>query len=63
VRIVLNVVGLILALFGILWILQGLNLLPGSFMTGHIKWAIVGLLVLLVAVWILVSANRSHPAR
>jgi uncharacterized membrane protein YeaQ/YmgE (transglycosylase-associated protein family) len=58
VRIVLNIVGLILALFGIVWILQGLGILPGSFMTGHIRWAVVGAVVLVVAIAILVSANR-----
>jgi hypothetical protein len=60
VRIVLNIVGLILALFGAVWILQGLNVLPGSFMTGQIKWAIVGTFVLVVAILILVSANRNR---
>ena len=24
---------------GIVWILQGINVLPGSFMTGQIQWA------------------------
>ena len=56
----MNIVGLILALFGAVWILQGLNVLPGSFMTGQIKWAIVGTFVLVVAILILVSANRNR---
>jgi hypothetical protein len=59
VRIVLNIVGLILAFFGIVWIFQGLGILPGSFMTGHIRWAVTGAVVLVVAIAILVSANRS----
>jgi len=63
VRIVLNVVAVILAFFGIVWISQGLNLLPGSFMSGHVKWAVVGFLILLVAVSILVSANRRPAGR
>ena len=29
-------------IIGSVWILQGLNVLPGSFMTGHIQWAIFG---------------------
>ena len=29
-------------LIGVIWVLQGLNVLPGSFMTGHIIWAIYG---------------------
>ena len=27
---------------GAVWFLQGINVLPGSFMTGQTKWAIVG---------------------
>lgn len=29
-------------LMGCVWVLQGVNILPGSFMTGHIQWAIYG---------------------
>jgi len=58
VRIALNIVGGILAFFGTVWILQGINILPGSFMTGQIKWAIIGTVVLLVAIAVLVKANR-----
>jgi hypothetical protein len=29
-------------LFGAIWFLQGINVLPGSFMTGQIRWAIFG---------------------
>jgi FtsH-binding integral membrane protein len=58
VRIVLNIVGITLALFGILWILQGASILNPGFMAGQTKWAIVGILVLLAASVILRSANR-----
>jgi hypothetical protein len=27
---------------GCIWMLQGFNILPGSFMTGHIQWAVYG---------------------
>jgi hypothetical protein len=50
VRIVLNIVGLILAFFGIVWILQGLGI--------HIKWVVIGAVVLVAAIAILISANR-----
>jgi uncharacterized membrane protein YeaQ/YmgE (transglycosylase-associated protein family) len=60
VRIILNIVGLILAFFGIVWILQGLNILPGSFMTGQIKWTIIGAVVLLLAILIVTAANRKR---
>ena len=38
-RITLNLVGVVLMLMGGIWFLQGINLLPGSFMTGQIQWA------------------------
>lgn len=62
VRIVLNIIGVILALFGILWILQGLNILTEGFMAGHIKWTVIGAIVLLIAITILVTTNRRKKA-
>jgi hypothetical protein len=60
VRIVLNFIGLVLALFGIVWILQGLNVLGADLMTGQNRWAIVGAGVLLAAIAVLTGANRSR---
>jgi hypothetical protein len=37
-----KVLGILLMLMGIVWFLQGMNVLPGSFMTGQIQWAIYG---------------------
>ncbi len=34
--------GLPLILIGAVWLLQGIGLLPGSFMTGQLFWAAVG---------------------
>jgi len=31
-----------LLIVGVIWVLQGFNILPGSFMTGHIIWAVYG---------------------
>ena len=39
---VLRVVGALLVLIGVVWFLQGINVLPGSFMTGQVQWAIGG---------------------
>ena len=61
-RIALNIVGVILAFFGAVWILQGVNILPGSFMTGQIKWAFIGAGVLLVAAVVLTKANRKKQS-
>ena len=45
---VLNVVGVVLVLVGAIWFLQGINVLPGSFMTGQTQWAIYGGITFLV---------------
>lgn len=43
-------------LVGFVFILQGLGILPGSFMTGDIMWTIVGAVIVLVANTVLVLA-------
>jgi hypothetical protein len=35
-------VALVLGLVGLVWLLQGLGYLPGSFMTGSLFWAYAG---------------------
>ena len=52
----LIVLGVLLDLIGLIWILQGFNILPGSFMTGQNQWAwyggiafVVGIVFLLLA--------------
>jgi hypothetical protein len=57
-RILLNVVGVLCLLMGGVWFLQGINILPGSFMTGQTKWAIYGGLLVVVAIGVLTVANR-----
>ena len=47
-RLVAVVSGLVLVSVGIVWILQGLDLLKGSFMTGRSFWAWMGALAVLV---------------
>ena len=57
-RTTLNTLAGIFILFGIVWILQGLNILPGSFMTGQIQWAIYGAMIAAVGLLLLVVARR-----
>jgi hypothetical protein len=57
-RIVLNVLGVLCLLTGCVWIFQGINILPGSFMTGQTKWAIYGGLVAIAGIGLLIAANR-----
>jgi hypothetical protein len=57
----LNIVGAILVLFGAIWFLQGINVLPGSFMTGQIRWAVYGGIAVAVGIALLLAANRRRP--
>ena len=57
-RIAMNVLGILCLLVGCVWILQGINILPGSFMTGQMKWAVYGGVVAVVGVVLLISASR-----
>lgn len=59
-RIALNIVGALLVLMGITWFLQGINILPGSFMTGQIQWAVYGGIAAVVGLIVLVTANRGR---
>jgi hypothetical protein len=54
----LNILGLIFVLMGGVWFLQGINILPGSFMTGQIRWAIYGGMAVAAGLVLLVVANR-----
>ncbi len=47
-------------LIGIIWVLQGVNILPGSFMTGHIIWAIYGAPLALVGAVLVWWVNRKR---
>ena len=57
-KIALNIVGAILVLFGAIWFLQGINVLPGSFMTGQIQWAVYGGIAVAAGIALLFAASR-----
>jgi hypothetical protein len=57
-RTVAMVIGVLMIFGGGVWILQGINLLPGSFMTGDPRWAVRGLVVALLGVVLLLIAIR-----
>jgi hypothetical protein len=57
-RIILNSIGVLMTLTGTIWFLQGINILPGSFMTGQIRWAVYGGGLALVGLGLVVVANR-----
>jgi hypothetical protein len=61
-KIILTVVGALLILLGGVWILQGINVLPGSFMTGQIRWAIYGGIAAIVGLLLIVRVQRKKAS-
>jgi len=59
----LNIVGAVLVLSGAIWFLQGINVLPGSFMTGQIRWALYGGIAVAAGISLLLAANRRNSRR
>jgi hypothetical protein len=60
-RTAMNVLGVLLVITGLVWILQGMNVLPGSFMTGQTKWAVNGAIAAVIGIVLLVVARRMTP--
>jgi hypothetical protein len=59
-RIFGNIAGALLIAGGTIWILQGVNILPGSFMTGQMVWAYRGAAMAAAGIVLLVIANRKR---
>ena len=57
-RTVRLIIGALLALIGAVWILQGVGLLKGSFMTGEAVWAVIGVVCLAIGVVLLRGGRR-----
>ncbi|MGB8648596.1 MAG: hypothetical protein WCF84_25390 [Anaerolineae bacterium] len=53
-----NIIGVILTLTGIVWILQGTNILQTGVMAGQGQWAVIGLVVGIVGIGLLLYVNR-----
>ena len=56
------VLGLMLIATGAIWILQGVNVLKGSFMTGQALWGWIGALAVVVGVPLLATGLRRARA-
>jgi hypothetical protein len=57
------VLGALLVVVGVIWTLQGLDVLGGSAMSGVTFWAVVGPLVALAGVVLLVLTRRRGSSR
>lgn len=51
-------IGVLLVLAGAVWFLQGITLLPVSFMTGDPQWAVNGGVALLIGAGLFYWGNR-----
>jgi hypothetical protein len=61
-KIILYTLGVLLILAGGVWFLQGINVLPGSFMTGQTRWAIYGAVAIVVGAGLLVFGSRRRAS-
>ena len=59
----LRIVGAFLILGGGVWFLQGINTLPGSFMTGQIQWAVYGGLAAILGIGVIAWSVRGRRAQ
>jgi len=57
------VVGGIAILAGVVWILQGSGVLPGSFMTGQRMWLIIGIVVAIIGLTLAYNGMRRPASR
>jgi hypothetical protein len=53
-----NILGAVLVLSGGIWTVQGLNLLPGSFMTGQPQWVAYGMIAIAIGAGLLSYTAR-----
>jgi len=54
----LSIIGLLLVIVGGIWVLQGIGVLAGSFMTGQIRWAAYGGISVAAGAAVLLAARR-----
>jgi hypothetical protein len=57
-KIFLNVFAVMLILAGGVFCLQGINILPGSFMSGNPQWVINGAILMIVGIGLTLWAGR-----
>ena len=55
---ILIIFAVLLILAGGVWFLQGINILPGSYMSGNPQWVINGAIAVLVGAGLFWFANR-----
>ncbi len=56
---VLSIVGILIFLAGLVFFLQGVNILPGSYMTGDPQWVVNGGIMMAVGAGMIFFARRN----
>jgi hypothetical protein len=56
---ILNIFGILLFFMGLVFFLQGINILPGSYMTGDPQWAINGGIAMAIGAGMFFFARRN----
>ena len=62
-RYALLIAGGLMILMGGIWLLQGIGILPGSFMTGQMFWAVMGAAFLAVGGLVILAGFRLDGRR
>ncbi len=57
---ILKIFAVLLFLAGLTVFLQGINVLPGSYMTGDPQWAVNGSIAMIIAAGLFWFANRKN---
>ena len=52
------ILAIVFTLAGVVWFLQGINFLPGSFMTGQVRWSYYGVMAVIVGVAFYITAKN-----
>lgn len=61
-RIAIGILGIVVALFGLLWALQGFGVVGGSPMSNTTTWSIIGPIVVVIGVALTVLAFRRRKS-
>jgi len=61
-RICVSIASVVLVLLGGIWILQGMNVMLGSPMSGQMRWAVRGGILVFAGIAGLVWANRKRKS-
>ncbi len=61
-RTVMVILGFVLVAVGIVWVLQGIGTLKGSFMTNQSFWTWMGVLAIMLGIPVILKGLRRSPS-